>query len=46
MVPMVGVEPTLLSQRDFESRVYTNFTTQALSKLFMTLQVRFSINML
>jgi hypothetical protein len=29
MVPAVGLEPTLLSKGDFESPVYTNFTTLA-----------------
>lgn len=29
MVPRVGVEPTRLTARDFESLVYTNFTTEA-----------------
>lgn len=29
MVPRVGIEPTLLSERDFESRASTNFTTEA-----------------
>jgi hypothetical protein len=30
MVPMGGLEPPLLAQMDFESIVYTNFTTPAL----------------
>jgi hypothetical protein len=29
LVPMVGVEPTRLSSRDFESRVFASFTTSA-----------------
>jgi membrane associated rhomboid family serine protease len=29
MVPRVGIEPTLLAERDFESRASTNFTTEA-----------------
>src|SRR5258705_8496 len=29
MVRVVGVEPTLLAERDFESRASTNFTTPA-----------------
>ncbi len=29
LVPEVGLEPTLLSETDFESVVYTNFTTRA-----------------
>ncbi len=28
-MPRVGIEPTLLSERDFESRASTNFTTEA-----------------
>src|SRR3546814_6379207 len=30
MVRAVGIEPTLLAERDFESRASTNFTTPAL----------------
>ena len=29
MVPRVGIEPTLLSEPDFESGASTNFTTEA-----------------
>jgi hypothetical protein len=29
MVPVGGLEPPLLAQMDFESIVYTNFTTPA-----------------
>ena len=29
MVPGVGIEPTLLSEPDFESGASTNFTTEA-----------------
>ena len=29
MVRVVGLEPTLLAERDFESRASTNFTTPA-----------------
>ena len=29
MVPVVGLEPTLLSKQDFESSASTNFTTPA-----------------
>lgn len=29
MVPKVGLEPTLPKETDFESVVYTNFTTRA-----------------
>jgi hypothetical protein len=29
MVPAVGLEPTLLSEQDFESSASTNFTTPA-----------------
>ena len=32
MVPMVGLEPTRLAAHDFESCVFTNFTTSALRK--------------
>jgi hypothetical protein len=28
-VPRVGIEPTLLAERDFESRASTNFATEA-----------------
>ena len=31
VVPRVGIEPTLLSEPDFESGASTNFTTEALS---------------
>ncbi len=30
LVPEVGLEPTLPKETDFESVVYTNFTTRAL----------------
>jgi hypothetical protein len=30
LVRVVGLEPTLLAERDFESRASTNFTTPAL----------------
>ncbi len=30
LVPEVGLEPTLPKETDFESVVYTNFTTQVL----------------
>ena len=33
MVRAVGIEPTLLAERDFESRASTNFTTPALRPL-------------
>jgi hypothetical protein len=29
LVPRVGIEPTLLAERDFESRASTNFATEA-----------------
>ncbi len=29
LVPRVGIEPTLLSEPDFESGASTNFTTEA-----------------
>jgi hypothetical protein len=29
VVPRVGIEPTLLAERDFESRASTNFATEA-----------------
>ena len=33
MVPRVGIEPTLLSEPDFESGASTNFTTEAFSEI-------------
>ena len=33
VVPAVGLEPTLLSEQDFESSVSTNFTTPASTTL-------------
>ncbi len=35
MVPVGGLEPPLLSETDFESVVYTNFTIPALSALLL-----------
>ncbi|MEY4560805.1 MAG: hypothetical protein RLZZ618_82 [Pseudomonadota bacterium] len=29
VVPRVGIEPTLLAERDFESRASTDFATEA-----------------
>jgi hypothetical protein len=30
MVPLTGIEPALLTETDFKSVVYTNFTTEGL----------------
>ena len=39
MVRAVGLEPTLLSERDFESRASTNFTTPAFFAAVSTIAV-------
>jgi hypothetical protein len=39
LVPRVGIEPTLLSERDFESRASTNSAISAKTPLLLSLRI-------